>query len=299
MKVKDLIFLFNKEIEKIKKEQSNIYIINAYNKVLNKIHKEYDENEQITIEKINNLKITNNMKSKLLTLLKTPLTPKQKEEQKTILLKLNLKNYLGIGEKKAQELINLGLSSIKQLKNKKWQAYLSEETKLMLKLKPLRKIPYKNIKDIEPKLTSFLGARIHIVGSYRRKKPFIKDIDILYLSKYPVSKYLSYLQNQFNNIWIYSYGSFKVSLILEVKKNLRYKLDIFIANKDNFYSLLLYTTGSKEFNIRTRAKAKYLNYVLNQNGIFDKKNNKINKPNDNEKKILSLLKIKYITPENR
>ena len=80
----------------------------------------------------------------------------------------------------------------------------------------------------------------------------------------------------------------------------KYKLDIFRASGDTYYSNLLYSTGPKEFNIKTRSKAKQMGYLLNQNGLFkesDKK--KINLPQDDEKKILSYIKLQYLSPENR
>ena len=60
--------------------------------------------------------------------------------------------------------------------------------------------------------------------------------------------------------------------------------------------MLLYSTGSKQFNINLRTKAKKLGYKLNQEGLF-KNNKKINVRG--EKGIFKKLKVPYLPPEKR
>jgi DNA polymerase/3'-5' exonuclease PolX len=145
------------------------------------------------------------------------------------------------------------------------------------------------------------------VGSYRRKKSFSSDIDILILSNKDNGLILFYdkLKKIFeDNIHIYAKGMEKMSFILNFKKvlntesNILYKVDVFKANSSTYIPTLLYSTGSKEFNIKMRALAKSKGYLLNQKGIF-KNNILVNKTFKNEKDYFDFLNIEYLNPEDR
>jgi DNA polymerase/3'-5' exonuclease PolX len=310
MKFYELQALFNKEMSDVKRNTTNSpthrFIMTAYANVVKKLRdSRYRDTSQITESKINNLDITKHMKEKLIDLNKTKLSARAEQElakaHMTNKLKSDLIDLLGIGEQKADELIKDGLKSIAQLKLKKWNDKLNLDTKLILEHKPERHIKYNEIAALEQKLIGF-NKKTMIVGSYRRHKPIMRDIDILFVAnkKQTIENYIKYLEQNFkNNIWIYATGQDKASLIIRAFGK-KYKVDIFITTPDNYYAMLLYTTGSKQNNIRMRAKARSLGYVLNQNGIFDKDTGKrIDKPTDNEKKLFSILELNYIEPEKR
>lgn len=301
MKFFELKLLFSEEIARIRKDDAPQirYIIIAYNNVLNAIKNTYDDKETVTKKKINDLQITDHMKNKLELMAKQTVPNSIKKQQKENKLFEELNELLGIGEKKAQELIEHGLTNINQLKQKKWFEKLNKDSQMMIEHRPLRHIPHGDIKRIESKITGF-DDNIIISGSYRRNKPFCRDIDILFLSKSKtyIDKYLSYLEKYFN-IWTYAAGPNKISTIIQYKKEEnKYKADIFIADKTNYYSALLYTTGSKDFNVKQRSRAKKLGYLLNQDGIF-KDGKKINKSTDDEHALFKILKMPYVLPEYR
>ena len=197
MKFDTLKYLFQLELEERKKEKSNArFIIRAYKNILKKIEELYEGSETVTQKKLQMLKITNGMKKKLLNLSKQKLSKNNNKQ----FLKIQLKELIGIGDKKAEEIIKAGLKNVKQLERKKWQKMLNEESRLMLRHKPLRKISNAKIKMIEKKLTGLRGYKIQLMGSYRRKKLFSKDIDVLLCeqqNKDPFDKYLIYLKKQF------------------------------------------------------------------------------------------------------
>lgn len=307
----ELILLFLNNIDKIKedskeKNPSLKFIIIAYNNVVKKINEMYPVDETCKDVKINALDITENMKEKLIKISKQKVTKELKLRQKNLKLKQELNALLGIGDKKVDELIESGLTSVKQLSQKKYFNTLNIDTQMTITHSPIRLIDIKEINKIEHRLTKFNNF-IKLVGSYRRKKPFIRDIDILFLAnnipKNTIENYIIYLKKEFNNeIYFYSNGEHKMSMIFQpdvLKPDIKYKADIFITNKENYYSTLLYTTGSKFNNIKMRARAKRLGYLLNQNGIFDKNNKKINKSTDDERKLFQLLDLPYLEPEQR
>lgn len=316
MKFYELNALFRDDIKKAKDENINKhslkYIMMAYSNVLKQLIDTFNDTEVVTNKKLESLDITKHMLTKLIDLSKIhipdKLLNKIKEDRKIHALRDDLLNLLGIGEKMVNELLSMGLTNVNQLHKKKWFNLLNMDTKAILIHQPLRQIEYNAIKQIEPKLTSF-DKTIVLVGSFRRKKPIMRDIDILFMpsATKTIDGYLTYLKKTFGNrIWIYANGSDKVSLIIqpdtcvnkECEKCDKYKADIFITNNTNYYSMLLYTTGSKINNIKMRTKARSMGLLLNQNGIF-KNGKKINNTNDDEKKLFELLDMKYIEPEKR
>lgn len=313
MKIYELLYLFNLEIAKVKQKLANSptikYIMIAYATVLQKIKNTFNFNQLATAARINALDITQHMKDKLIDITDTKITKRQEEvisdwrdKEK---LRMELMSMIGIGNKKINELIDLGLKSVKQLTQKKYFNLLNLDTQITILHKPEREIPHADIKKIEPMITGFGKTDIIITGSFRRKKPILRDIDILFVETAASKKaaplindYISYLKKTFNDkVWIYAQGDDKVSLILQYKQK-KYKADIFITTPDNFYAQLLYTTGSKNNNIEMRAKAKKLGLLLNQNGIF-RGTKKINKTIDDEKTLYALLDMPYKTPEKR
>lgn len=307
MKFGELAVLLSYELYQVRTnlatKDSLRYIVTAYQNVLKKMQY-YSTNELVTEKRINSLDITNHMKNKLLDFSKSKISKHLQEridkQIKINKLKKNLNDILGLGDKKINELIAAGLTSVKQLKLKKWFSTLNIDTQMTLTHNIVRLIQWEDIHKFEYKLT--MGEKTILVGSYRRKKPTIRDIDILFCgNSTDVENYIQYLKNTFyNNIWIYAQGSDKISFIIQpnAKSSVKYKADIFITTPDNYYSTLLYATGSQNHNIKMRTKAKKLNLLLNQNGIF-KNGKKINKPDDDEHKLFALLDMPYVEPEKR
>ena len=243
------------------------------------------------------------MKKKLTNIIQNKssltLTKEQKKEIDNFTLFNKLSNIDGIGSKKAKELIKLGISSINDLKKKNWNNMISEPTRILLKHNIFKKIPNIFIKELETKLK--FKNKVILVGGYLRKKSYSKDIDIVFIKskKNDIDEYINYLKNHFNII-PYLQGYNKIAILLQdPTKNKKYiKIDIFITNKKEKYYMILYGTGSKEFNIKLRSIARKKGYLLNQKGLF-KINTKKQISVNSEKEIFKMLNIKYIKPENR
>ena len=326
MKLFELLYLLNKHMRtSIAKFTSNsnynpLYIIKAYTNVNKKLVNKYDKKKTITNADIQKVDLSDHMKSKLQFLLLQKIKVADIKKLKQQQLTNDLIEFAGVGKSKAKSLINSGLVSISDLRKKKYKDQLNDATILLMKYKPNRKIPHNSIKSIEKKLTGFPNTQL--VGSFRRKKPTSRDIDVMIVSnkKTILDEYLSYLTKKFKTIHIYAKGLDKVSLIVlidEKKTNSTdskasnkaeyYKLDVFRCPIVSQYAMLLYSTGSKDFNIKMRTTASKLGYLLNQNGIFLKKNtDKILKkgstrmiPVKSEKGFFKLLNMPYVEPYKR
>ena len=200
-----------------------------------------------------------------------------------------MQNLYNVGDIKIKKLIekNINEKNIKDNFN-----VLDKSTRLMLIYNVNIKIPHNDIKNIIQNY--FLPKNKFIItGSWRRKKQFSSDIDILFFSKQVLNNLKKHNYN-----WIeLSSGEKKISGIFLYEKY-PVKIDLwYVSNRDEVPFMLLYSTGSKINNIHMRKKAKILGMKLTQYGLFDKNNNKIKVKN--EKQIYEKLNIKYKIPEDR
>jgi DNA polymerase/3'-5' exonuclease PolX len=239
---------------------------------------------------LNELKLSDRMRERIIYISK--LNKYAPELQQSLISQLT--KIKGIGLAKSRELISNGLTSTKDLIKPKWEAYLSKETLINLKYEPVSPIPRDIITQIGAKLDK-LGFDLTIVGSYRREKSYSSDIDVMVVcdKKEEFSKLRTYLL-QLNCVF-YAEGEEKYGVIFPFKRKY-YKIDFFMCRPTNRASMLLYSTGSKEFNIKMRQIAKKKGYLLNQNGIYDD-NKKIHIYDEQD--VFDILDIKFIEPKYR
>ena len=198
----------------------------------------------------------------------------------------------GLGVAKAKILLSKWeIKSVDDLKKPHILSSLPLETQYWLKYKPLEKIPRKLINRFERKFAQHMRGKWCIAGSYRRKKSFSRDIDILTTT--PIQIVLKRLLSF--DPKVYSSGPEKASLLINFEE-IWIKLDIMHTSDDEWGPFLLYLTGSKEHNILMRHKAKINGMLLNQKGLFK---GTIKVPIKTEQDIFNALKMKYKTPENR
>jgi len=232
-----------------------------------------------------------------------------------------LNNIIGIGDKKAFELIKkYNIKSIDDLINKVNIGKIIVNDKIKLGIKYYGKyqinIPRNEITDMYllfdhhiPQLDpNFL---FFFCGSYRRLKPFCNDVDILlfhpdifFQDDVNDSHYLNNVVNYLKSI------NFLVDDLTESDKtkymgfcklskdSLVRRIDIRMIGLESYACALAYFTGSYQLNRIMRSKAKQLNYKLNEYGLYDlKTNNKI--MISNEEQLFEKLNMKYLKPELR
>ncbi len=128
--------------------------------------------------------------------------------------------------------------------------------------------------------------KVEVLGSIRRRKPQVKDIDLLIIPK---------------NILFLSSPTFTIPISKRGEKLIRasyegIQIDIYLANQDNWEVLKLIRTGSAEHNRNLCLLAIKNGWKLKANGeglITDKGTIKT------ERGILEALLGKYIEPEDR
>lgn len=322
MKWSDIVKYYELKIDEGQKSKDTKqkFIVASQRKFLETIKSSMKEmmNDEIDEIEINSLSISDHMKAKLKYFANNPrevikVIEKKDEKKEERSIKDQLLEILGIGDVKADELISAGLKSISQLKMKKYKAMLPDVTQKMLQYEPDRKIDHNKIQEVEPSIISLCDAKDNcrstvLVGSYRRKTVASRDIDVMIVSDDAkiLDKWLEKALSTYgpNNVIVYAAGNDKLSVLVRFDqifsgKNLGvYKLDVFRAPSDKAHAMMLYATGSKDHNILMRKKAKDAGLLLNQEGVFDRKSNKLI-PTSSEKDIFELLGMVYKEPNER
>lgn len=202
-----------------------------------------------------------------------------------------LTSVYGIGPKKAKELINMGILSVKELKENK----LTEIQKIGLKYyKDLKKkIKRREAEDVKKMLEVEFkkldkNGEIVLAGSYYRGKKLLGDIDIVLVSnKNNLKEFIDILSNK--NILIGSFGKNiknNYSGLIRVNNIVRH-IDIHMVKKEMLEYHMLYFSSGELYSRKIRKIAKEKGYKLNEKGLY--KNNK--RLNITVKELYKLLNI--------
>ena len=139
-------------------------------------------------------------------------------------------------------------------------------------------------------------SKLEIAGSVRRKKEFVKDIELVVTT--PNVNTLK------NKLGLYLLKENKIPFLKAGNKYVNflykgYKFDLFISDEDNFGLTFLIRTGSAEFSTRMLAQWKRVTEGgASVNGyLHDKSGNKFITPT--EESVFQLLKLDFIDPEFR
>jgi DNA polymerase (family X) len=152
---------------------------------------------------------------------------------------------------------------------------------------------YPLIKKIESRLTSEDSViRCAVVGSFRRMKETIGDIDILVSTKEP-EKVVNFFVNMPEVEEIKGKG--KAKAFVELSNGIG--VDLLVVPQESFGSASQYFTGNKDHNISLRNLAISIGLHLNEWGLFTKKKKQI--AGDDEQEIYEKLHLEYIPPELR
>ncbi|MEF8880209.1 MAG: DNA polymerase/3'-5' exonuclease PolX [Candidatus Nanohaloarchaea archaeon] len=134
--------------------------------------------------------------------------------------------------------------------------------------------------------------KVEIVGSFRRRRPTVGDIDIL-----ATSPNYKEAMKEFTDMGdvkeVLNHGDTKSSVLIFGGL----QMDIRIVEYESWGAALQYFTGSKDHNIALRNRAIAKGWKLNEYGLFEEEENLVK--NAGEKEIYRKLKLDYIAPELR
>lgn len=223
-----------------------------------------------------------------------------------------LEKVYGIGRKTAYDFVkNKGITSVNQLQKyyeagkivlpyhialglKYYNVY--EVTIPRKEIDTINKYLQQVVKKIDPQL------ELTICGSYRRKKPFSNDIDILLTHKSSINylkEFINYLHKD-NFLLDDIDKEYNVKYMGFCKKG-KYpvrRIDVMYIPYNALGSALLHFTGSANFNKKIREVAINLGFSLSQYGLVNKETGKKIKTKT-EQDIFTRLGLEYILPEDR
>jgi DNA polymerase beta len=295
-------------------EKSNRFKYDAYIRAINIIqnyNKKISSSSDIKDYYLNQYRIGDKLLLKIDEIIQTSTLQELDKYTNKVNSINNLTHIMGIGSKKANDLISLGINSINDLQSayKNKSISLTHEQLLGIKYyKDLQqKIPHRQI-DIFKKIINSIKDNINskliltICGSYRRQTLQSGDIDVLISYKVNdnyIEQFIKALSDQSILVDTISIGQTKYSGLIKIpnKKYVR-RLDIRFIPLKSYYTALLYYTGNREFNIFMRQKAIQLGYSLSEYRLYNKKTNK-NIPINSEKDIFKKLHMNYINPQDR
>jgi DNA polymerase/3'-5' exonuclease PolX len=253
----------------------------------------------------------------------------EKEKQYESITELS--QIYGIGPVKASLFYEqFGIKSIKDLvkAEKNGKITLTHQMELGIKYKDtlVEQIPHQLMKISEKiilsKIKSLDKNLIAVIcGSFRRKKQFSSDMDILLTHPNITDTndkqgiYLDKVVNVLTNFFIIDkltesskrhfqgFATFK-NIVNDYPdfniENSVIRLDIIIIPYSSYYTALLHFTGSAVFNQKMRLHAKSMNMKLSEYGLYKHGNKKDTRLEiDSEEDIFNILLLKYIPPEKR
>ena len=236
-----------------------------------------------------------------------------------------LAEVYGIGSVKAKELVDKGVKTLDQLRERQ-DELLNDTQKVGLKYHAdiMRRIPRAEITkydqifsaDFQKVLSAFPAAaaasRFEIVGSYRRGATDSGDIDMIITSsdKNVFKAFVDMLIGQKIIVEVLARGSTKCLVITRLPDEpYARRVDFLYASPEEYPFAVLYFTGSKNFNTVMRARALELGYTLNEHemskmepktkGEKSKKGEKVAHIFKDEKDIFDFLGLEYKTPQER
>ena len=224
----------------------------------------------------------------------------------------------GIGPKKANVLIEKGITTIEQLRHElnAKEDLLNDNQKNGLKYFEdiSKRIPrdvidqYKLIFESTIESLNDAGVTMDIVGSYRRNMPSSGDIDVVLTHKDNKStvfnEFLDKLSSQGIILEFLTKGKVKSLTITKINGDIARRVDFLYAPPNEYAFAKLYFTGSKGFNTVMRHRALQFGFTLNEHG-FSKMEGKTKGDKmtliefPDEKSIFDFLKMEYKEPHER
>jgi DNA polymerase/3'-5' exonuclease PolX len=227
---------------------------------------------------------------------------------------------LGVGDKKANELARAGYRSVDDVRRDRQSLDLDRPVHAigLRYYQDLRsRIPYARAKDVASRVkTAIQECRIvgmdttatASLGSLRRRRPDVGDIDLLVLAsddegfRALARRMPRALKGDF--LVALSGGDRRYSFVM-LDRGRAYQVDVFRAkDRTEWASYLLYGTGSAGFNERVRAEARKRGFLLNEYGLYTKhdpadKTKKKKIPLAHEADIFAHLGMPYVPPRER
>ena len=309
----DLIIFNLQEMYNFNRYKKDTWKAKAYNDAIRLI-----KTIQIPIhsaDDIQSLKLGKSIKEKVMYIIdhKTNIPQLSQETTQTInnIHCINeLSNIHNIGIVKAKELVEEhGITSFDNLLENLHLLNMKQRQGVQYHYEIQQKIPRNEMNVHNEVIKTIVNEsfpdtkNFSLVGSYRRNKDESGDIDLIIDAKtnFSMTDLVDVMisEGYIQEDGIFALGKKKFMGMCKLPSHaISRRIDILLTPSSEYAFALLYFTGSKEFNVKMRERAKQLGYRLNEKGLIDNTMTKI-KGLKSEKDIFKFLKIKYVEPVQR
>lgn len=133
--------------------------------------------------------------------------------------------------------------------------------------------------------------RWEVCGSLRRKKAEVGDVDLVIL---PAEGREEVVMERLRGL----FGSQKNGKPARTGKVEGVQVDVGVADRESWGAQVLFLTGSKEWNVMMRARAKRMGFLLNEKGCFERGTGR-RVAGRTEEEIFEKLGLEFRKPEER
>ena len=134
--------------------------------------------------------------------------------------------------------------------------------------------------------------RVDVVGSFRRRRPTVGDLDVLATAPDPAAAMAAFCSRDAVEE-VLARGETKAS----VREEGGMQVDLRIVDPASYGAALVYFTGSKEHNIALRDRAIDRGWKLNEYGLYDEDGESV--AGETEREVYDALDLAYVPPELR
>ena len=214
-----------------------------------------------------------------------------------------LSSIIGVGPVTAREWVSRGIKSIADLRKAIAGSVIElnhmQKYGLRYHHDLLQRIPRAEVKKLGDTVCKivksiYADSLCEIVGSYRRQAPESGDIDIIVNGRFQLQTLEKKLTLDPNYVGTLSIGKQRFSFLYR-GKYVR-QVDILLLPRSQYWTGILYFTGSWEFNANMRQIAKSRGFKLNRMGLY--RDDKLIRTTS-EEHIFKLLGMEYVTPRLR
>jgi DNA polymerase (family 10) len=134
--------------------------------------------------------------------------------------------------------------------------------------------------------------RVDVVGSFRRRRPTVGDLDVLATAPDPAAAMEAFCSRDAVEE-VLARGETKAS----IRETGGLQVDLRIVEPSSYGAALVYFTGSKEHNIALRNRAIDRGWKLNEYGLYDADGESV--AGQTEREVYDALDLAYVPPELR
>ena len=154
-----------------------------------------------------------------------------------------------------------------------------------MKLEQAKKLAEQIMNQIRP-----YCDRLMVAGSIRRKKPIVRDVDLVLIPKPLLWHRIITTLQQNMDAKVLKHGEKAAQLTID-----GVNVDLYSATEETWEPLLLIRTGSAQHNIKLSMLAQKKGMKLTHKGLIKDEKNIAS----TEREIFNLLDLSYVPPEER